>query len=125
MSHTTESSSSAPNVALITGTSSGIGLAVSIAAARAGWSTVATLRDPESAEHLGAAAAAAGVELDIQVLDITRPETITAVLDHIASASDSRPRRQPGHSWARSSRTSMEPGSRADVVLGRRLILVI
>ena len=31
---------------LVTGTSSGIGLETAVAAARAGWTTVATLRDP-------------------------------------------------------------------------------
>ena len=85
-SRTTEPSSSSPRVALVTGTSSGIGLAVSIAAAGAGWTIVATLRDPESAAPLSAAAATAGVELDIQILDVTRPETITTVLGHIVSA---------------------------------------
>ncbi len=46
-------SSTTPDTAartvLITGTSSGIGLAAAIAAARAGWRTVATLRSPTTA----------------------------------------------------------------------------
>lgn len=56
---------------LITGTSSGIGLAIAIACARAGWTTVATMRDTTKAEALNAAAANAGVSLDIRALDVT------------------------------------------------------
>ncbi|WP_030315089.1 SDR family NAD(P)-dependent oxidoreductase [Streptomyces flavochromogenes] len=58
-------------VVLITGTSSGIGLAAAVAAARAGFTTVATLRDPARAGALRKAAETAGVELDIRRLDVT------------------------------------------------------
>ncbi|MFD3993188.1 SDR family NAD(P)-dependent oxidoreductase [Streptomyces sp. NPDC058548] len=58
-------------VVLITGTSSGIGLAAAVSAARAGFTTVATLRDPARAAALRKAAEAAGVELDIRRLDVT------------------------------------------------------
>lgn len=47
-------------VVLITGTSSGIGLAAAVAAARAGWRVVATLRDTGRADALRGAAAEAG-----------------------------------------------------------------
>lgn len=47
-------------VVLITGTSSGIGLATAVATAKAGWRTVATLRDTGRAEELRKAAADAG-----------------------------------------------------------------
>jgi NAD(P)-dependent dehydrogenase (short-subunit alcohol dehydrogenase family) len=76
-------SATTAKVVLITGTSSGIGLASAIAAARAGWRTVATMRDLESSTRLTAAAAAASVELDIQKLDVTEPEAITRILRHI------------------------------------------
>ncbi len=46
---------------LITGTSSGIGLATAVATAAAGWTTVATLRDPAHATALRTAAEEAGV----------------------------------------------------------------
>ncbi|MFE5943961.1 SDR family NAD(P)-dependent oxidoreductase [Streptomyces sp. NPDC056480] len=58
-------------VVLITGTSSGIGLAAAVSAARAGFTTVATLRDPARAGALRTAAEAAGVALDIRRLDVT------------------------------------------------------
>ncbi|MCB8901187.1 MULTISPECIES: SDR family NAD(P)-dependent oxidoreductase [unclassified Streptomyces] len=58
-------------VVLITGTSSGIGLAAAVSAARAGFTTVATLRDPARAGALRKAAEVAGVELDIRRLDVT------------------------------------------------------
>ncbi|NES27672.1 SDR family NAD(P)-dependent oxidoreductase [Micromonospora terminaliae] len=62
---------SAPTV-LITGTSTGIGLETAVGAARAGWRTVATLRDPARADRLRAAADAAGVGdlLEVRRLDV-------------------------------------------------------
>ncbi|MFD8493391.1 SDR family oxidoreductase [Amycolatopsis sp. NPDC059657] len=66
-------------VALITGTSSGIGLAAAVQSAKAGYRTVATLRDVSRAGKLRAAAAEAGVELDIRALDVTEdPSTVVA-----------------------------------------------
>ncbi len=58
---------------LITGTSSGIGLASAVATAAAGWTTVATMRDLTRAAALQRAADAAGVTLDIRQLDVTDP----------------------------------------------------
>ncbi|WP_018215856.1 SDR family NAD(P)-dependent oxidoreductase [Salinispora vitiensis] len=69
---------------LITGTSSGIGLATAIACARAGWTTVATMRDTTKAEALNAAAAAAGVSLDIRALDVTG-ESVRESIDSVAA----------------------------------------
>ncbi|MEU2711536.1 SDR family NAD(P)-dependent oxidoreductase [Streptomyces sp. NPDC007205] len=68
---------------LITGTSSGIGLAAAIAAARAGWRTVATLRDTTRAEALRKAAAEAGVALDIRQLDVTDEVSVAAAVDGV------------------------------------------
>ncbi|MFF4350286.1 SDR family NAD(P)-dependent oxidoreductase [Streptomyces sp. NPDC001530] len=67
---------------LITGTSSGIGLAAAIAAAQAGWNTVATMRDTSRADALLAAADAAGVAGRIQVrqLDVTDPDSVEAAV---------------------------------------------
>ena len=56
---------------LITGTSSGIGLHTSIATARAGFTTIATMRDLDRSEPLRKAVAEAGVSLDIRRLDVT------------------------------------------------------
>src|SRR5690348_12291142 len=57
--------------ALITGTSSGIGLATAIAFARAGFRVVATMRQIERGDRLRAAAAKARANLDILTLDVT------------------------------------------------------
>lgn len=57
---------------LITGTSSGIGLATAVATARAGWTTIATMRDLAKSGPLESAAAAAGVALEIRKLDVTK-----------------------------------------------------
>ncbi|MFJ3306298.1 SDR family oxidoreductase [Streptomyces sp. NPDC086549] len=69
------------NVVLITGTSSGIGLETAVAAARAGWTTVATLRDPKRADALRDAAERAGVTLDIRRLDVTDPASVAAAIE--------------------------------------------
>ncbi|MGW1884618.1 SDR family NAD(P)-dependent oxidoreductase [Streptomyces sp. NPDC001970] len=68
---------------MITGTSSGIGLAAAVAAAQAGWHTVATLRDTGRADALRKAAAEAGVELDIRQLDVTDEASVAAAVDGV------------------------------------------
>lgn len=70
-------------VVLITGTSSGIGLAAAVAAARAGWRVVATLRDTGRADALRGAAAEAGVELDVRQLDVTDEASVAAAIDGV------------------------------------------
>jgi len=72
-------------VLLITGTSSGIGLSTAVAAARAGYRTVATLRNPDAAGPLRAAAAEAGVELDIRTLDVTDETSIATCIDSVVA----------------------------------------
>ncbi|MFJ9817469.1 SDR family oxidoreductase [Streptomyces sp. NPDC101151] len=74
---------SAPRCVLITGTSSGIGLATAIAAARSGWRTVATLRDTARADGLRKAAADVGIELDIRQLDVTDETSVAAAVDGV------------------------------------------
>jgi NAD(P)-dependent dehydrogenase (short-subunit alcohol dehydrogenase family) len=74
-----------PKVVLITGTSSGIGLAAAVSAAEAGWRTVATLRDPARADALHEAAETAGVELDIRQLDVTDPSSVTAAIEGVVA----------------------------------------
>ncbi|MFC9328173.1 SDR family NAD(P)-dependent oxidoreductase [Kitasatospora sp. NPDC057015] len=63
---------------LITGTSSGIGLESAVAAARAGWRAVATMRDTGKADALRAAVRAAGVAdlVEIRRLDVTDPDSV-------------------------------------------------
>jgi len=58
-------------IALITGTSSGMGLHAAIALAKAGATVVATVRSFDKAGELNEAAAKAGVTLDVRELDVT------------------------------------------------------
>jgi len=70
---------------LITGTSSGLGLAAAVAAARDGWHTVATMRDPTRDGALRDAAATAGVQDRIQVerLDVTDSDSVEACITRV------------------------------------------
>ncbi|MGX4733672.1 SDR family NAD(P)-dependent oxidoreductase [Kitasatospora griseola] len=61
-------------VVLVTGCSSGIGLATAAAASRAGWTVIATVRSPDRADALRAAAP----DADVRRLDVTDEESITA-----------------------------------------------
>lgn len=73
-------------VLLVTGTSSGIGLSTAVAAAAAGWTTVATMRDTGRADALLAAAAAADVDLDVRSLDVTDPGSVQECVDAVVAA---------------------------------------
>ncbi|QHC67554.1 SDR family NAD(P)-dependent oxidoreductase [Rathayibacter sp. VKM Ac-2759] len=73
-------------VLLLTGTSTGIGRATAIEAARSGWSVVATVRDTSRADGLRAAAEEARVELDVVALDVTDTDSVAACLAHVESA---------------------------------------
>ncbi|MBT2402578.1 MULTISPECIES: SDR family NAD(P)-dependent oxidoreductase [unclassified Streptomyces] len=72
---------------LITGTSSGIGLAAAVATAKAGWHTVATMRDTGRADALLKAATEAGVADLVQVkrLDVTDAESVTSCLEEVVA----------------------------------------
>lgn len=74
------------SVLLITGTSTGIGRVAAIAAARAGHTVVATMRDLAKRGPLDDAAREAGVTLDVHALDVTDPASIEACFAHIRSA---------------------------------------
>lgn len=78
---------SAPTV-LITGTSRGIGLDIAVGAARAGWRTVATLRDPDRAGPLRAAAEAAGVAdlIEVRRLDVVDQASVAACVTDVVAA---------------------------------------
>ncbi|MEV4616161.1 SDR family NAD(P)-dependent oxidoreductase [Kitasatospora sp. NPDC049258] len=67
---------------LITGCSSGIGLAAAVDAARAGWLVVATMRDLGRSAALEQAAAEAGVagSVLLRQLDVTDPASVAACL---------------------------------------------
>ncbi|MEW1639627.1 SDR family NAD(P)-dependent oxidoreductase [Streptomyces sp. NPDC093801] len=72
---------------LITGTSTGIGLAAAVAAARAGWHAVATMRDTGRAGALLEAAREAGVAELVQVkpLDVTDAAAVEACVAEVVA----------------------------------------
>lgn len=74
---------SANKVALITGTSSGIGLATAIACAKAGYVVVATMRDARKSDALRARAVADNVSLDVQVLDVQSDESVAEAIGYV------------------------------------------
>jgi NAD(P)-dependent dehydrogenase (short-subunit alcohol dehydrogenase family) len=66
----------AKGVAVVTGASRGIGRAVAVELARAGFDVVATMRDPAAGAGLAEEAAGAPGTVTVAALDVTRPETI-------------------------------------------------
>ncbi|MEU3873916.1 MULTISPECIES: SDR family NAD(P)-dependent oxidoreductase [Streptomyces] len=72
---------------LITGTSSGIGLAAAVAAAQAGWHVVATMRDLSRGDALREAATTAGVDESVEVrrLDVTDVASVTACIERVVA----------------------------------------
>jgi NAD(P)-dependent dehydrogenase (short-subunit alcohol dehydrogenase family) len=56
---------------LTTGANSGIGLATAIEVARLGYRSIGTVRSEPKAEALRSAAAAAGVDVEVVLLDVT------------------------------------------------------
>jgi NAD(P)-dependent dehydrogenase (short-subunit alcohol dehydrogenase family) len=70
-------------LALVTGTSSGMGLHAAVELARRGLTVVATMRDPDRAGRLREAAADAGVEVDVRPLDVTDHEAARACVDGV------------------------------------------
>jgi NAD(P)-dependent dehydrogenase (short-subunit alcohol dehydrogenase family) len=70
-------------VVLVTGASSGIGLATAIAAAKAGFTTVGTVRT--GAARLLAAAATARVSVDVRQLELTSQASIESCVDDVVS----------------------------------------
>jgi len=68
---------------LITGASSGIGLAAAIATAQAGFTTVASVRRPDGDLALREAAEKAGVSVDVVSLEITDPESVRDCIESV------------------------------------------
>ena len=71
------------SVVVVTGTSSGIGLATAVHFAGGGHQVFATMRDPQRAGPLVAAAAEAGVSVDVRALDVDDGDSVTAAIDGI------------------------------------------
>ena len=66
--------------ALITGTSSGIGLSTAIAFAKAGFAVTATMRDTNKSAPLLERAKLEGVELEVAALDVQNATSIAAAI---------------------------------------------
>ena len=69
-------------IALVTGTSSGIGFATAIALAKAGYQVYAGMRSLSKAAPL--AEAAAGLPVEILEMDVTSQASVDAALERIA-----------------------------------------
>ena len=74
-----------PSVVLITGASSGVGLATAVAFAKAGFTTVATMRDVGKRGALDDAAKNAGVSVTVESLDVQSHDSIAACLAKVAA----------------------------------------
>ena len=72
-----------PHIALVTGTSSGVGLSAAVLLARAGFHVIATMRDLNKAEPLKARVSAAGVHLEVRQLDVQDQASIDACVGDI------------------------------------------
>ena len=66
---------------LTTGANSGIGLATVLEVARQGYTSVGTVRTPEKAELVEAAAREGGLDVDTEILDVTDTDAIEEVVD--------------------------------------------
>src|SRR5205085_83194 len=82
----TDAARGSAKVALTTGTSSGVGMHTAVAFARAGYMSIATMRDVAKAEALQRLAAEAGVSVDVRALDVEAPASITSCVDGVLAA---------------------------------------
>ena len=73
-----------PKRVLITGCSSGFGLYTALEAAKAGFDTIATMRNPKKTAALENALKSANATATIDILDVTNPENIAAIADKYA-----------------------------------------
>lgn len=70
-------------IVLVTGCSTGFGLHIAVEFATAGDTVVATMRNPAKADQLLAAAAAAGVTVEVGALDVTDDSSARAAVDAV------------------------------------------
>ena len=70
-------------VALVTGTSSGIGLSTAVLLARRGFKVIATMRDTNKATSLEAQAHETGVSIDVRQLDVQDDASVTRCVQEV------------------------------------------
>jgi NAD(P)-dependent dehydrogenase (short-subunit alcohol dehydrogenase family) len=75
----------ARQVVVITGASSGVGLHTAAAFAKAGFTTIATMRDTAKRESLDALAREAGVAVAVERLDVREPGAITDCVERVVA----------------------------------------
>src|SRR5215471_15587096 len=73
-----------PN-ALITGTNKGIGLAIALALARAGYTVHATMRNPKSSSELSKAAESERLQIQISMMDVDSDSSVRDTIAGIQS----------------------------------------
>lgn len=74
-------------VVLITGSNSGFGQAAALAFARAGDTVYASMRDPRRGAALAAMARAESLDIHLETLDVTQPDTFAPLIDSIVRRS--------------------------------------
>ena len=70
-------------IALVTGTSSGIGLSTAVQLAQHGFTVIATMRDTTKATALEAQAHEAGVNIDVRQLDVQDDASVTKCVQEV------------------------------------------
>src|SRR4051794_32335207 len=70
-------------VVVVTGTSTGIGVATAVPFAERGHRVFATMRDPQRADVLSTAAAAAGVSVEVRPLDVDDQQSVAVTIDGV------------------------------------------
>ncbi len=70
-------------IALVTGTSSGIGLSTAVQLAQHGFTVIATMRDTTKADSLEAQAREAGVSIDVRQLDVQDDASVTKCVQEV------------------------------------------
>src|ERR671913_655869 len=76
-------------VAVVTGSSSGIGFETSMMLARNGFQTYATMRDPEKGENIKSIATKENLPIHIEQLDVTDNKSVTNAIQAIVSKANS------------------------------------
>lgn len=69
--------------ALVTGTSSGIGLETALLLAQNGFQVIATMRDLKRRDELESRAGSSGVALDVRTLDVTQAQSVDGCIQDV------------------------------------------